>query len=152
MSEFQTNPEESLRAELAEAETNLENINKQFAALQDGNYLEKRTKEEQKKLMALATFTKRNIYNLLIKLGDIDGIRSRLEAGVAPAVELEQEEGIPAYLEPIVEDTFAIDVSTQEAMDKVDPRVFKVFHELVNRHNLMTFEVDEEEDDEEETE
>lgn len=147
MNEFQRTPE-SIRSELQELETKLSEINNRFSMIEDGSYEEKGTGAEAEALFAEANKIKRGIYELLIISGDIDGIRERLETGIAPAVELEQEEGIPAYLEPIVEDTFGIDVSTQEAMDNVDPRVFKIFHEVVNRYNLLTFESDEEEDTE----
>jgi|GEM_PF-1964704 len=152
MSEFETNPEAAIRAELSEHKTNLANIKEQFAGIQDGDMKSKLTLNESERLMALAKFTKREIFRLLLELNDIDAISSLLEAGIASAVELEQEEGIPAYLEPIVEETLGFDVSTQEAMDAVDPKVFRIFQEAVNRYNLMTFESEEEEDDWEPTE
>lgn len=134
MSEFETNPEQAMRAELTEIESKLAEVEQSFSELPDGNWEETGSTEEAEQLIARATSLKKNMYKLLVSLGDTEKIQRRLTEKTEETVELYEEEGMPIYVETILEDTFAI--STGE---ELDPRVQEVVAKLTEEYGLQTF-------------
>jgi predicted nucleic acid-binding Zn-ribbon protein len=137
MSEFERTPE-SMHAELKELENRLTFIQDKFTQIEDGKYEEMGTKEEAEELFFQANKVKRNIYDLLVELQNYDEIRSKLEDSITTTVELYKDEEIPVYVEPALEDTFAI-----SADEQLDANVQIIISELVDEYGLLKFETGE---------
>ncbi len=139
MSEFQQNPE-GLRSEQIALENNLFGLNQQFSAMKDGNKAENRTQEESDRIIALATYTKRQLFGNLVGQGDIEEISNRLAAEIYSQkqglAEEDDAEGFPLYVEVVFEDTFGLGSDD----DKVHEDIRKVLHNLAKEYGIDSFE------------
>ena len=139
MSEFETNPEAALRSKQLELETNVSNLNEKFEALQNGDLQDKRTKMEAEATFALATFTKRELYQVLIKLHDFKEIANRLEAEIYIQKEgYGNEASEYLFVEPVFKDVFGEDLDNPE----IHPDVKKIAMNVKNEQGIGSFDED----------
>ncbi len=139
MSENILSPE-SPRGEQLALETNITNLNEQLAAMQDGMKAEKRTQNESDRILALAKYTRRQLFANLVAQGDIDEISNRLGAEIYSQkqglAEEEDAEGFPLYVEVVFEDTFGLESDD----NKVHEDVRKILHNLAQEYEIDSFE------------
>jgi predicted transcriptional regulator len=136
MSEIQRTPE-SMKVELRELDDKYATLDSRLADIYSGRSTG--SSKEIDRIYSAAEKIKRNIYELLLALGDIQGIDDRLDNNIPAAIELYQSEGEPAFIEAIFEDTFGhpLDASA-------DPRVLEVIENLVVIYDLESTYLDEE--------
>lgn len=134
MSEFERTPE-SMRAELAEIQGKLAELNQQLAELPDGDWEETGSTETAENILKRAGELKRASLGILLALNDMETIQEKLEASALETLELYGDEGMPVFVETIVEDTFGVEFD-----DTADARLKNIVDQLVEEHGLMTFE------------
>jgi len=136
MSEFQRTPE-SMKAELVEIKEELVELNQQLAGLPEGDYEVTDSDEARETIMEKATTLKRLELDLLLALNDIEGIEIKLTNITQEAVELYGEEGMPVYIETIMEDAFAVELD-----DNIDARIKTILDKLTEQFDLQSFEIE----------